>query len=437
MLDITHDPNRRSWISSAHGHSDFPIQNLPLCIFSTAGGKRGGGVAIGDQILDLAALAASGLLHGHAAAAGNAAAGPTLNAFLALGAAARGDLRLQLSNLLATDAPADIKDKLTPMLVAASACEFHVPVEVGDFTDFFAGIHHAVKAGKMFRPDNPLLPNYKYVPVGYHSRGSSIRVSGHPVVRPNGQHMLSGQQSPVFGPCKNLDYELELSIWVGRESRLGEPVPIEQAGDYIAGMSLLNDWSARDIQRWEYQPLGPFLAKNFLTTVAPFVVTIEALAPYRRPQPARPAGDPAPLPYLFASADQDQGAFDIQVEAYLLTERMRAAGAPPHRLSHATALDLYWTPAQLLAHHTCNGCNLQVGDMLGTGTISGEPVEESGSLLELSVGGRQLLSLPSGEQRGFLQDGDEVIFRAYCEGPGAVRIGFGEARGRIMPAPSL
>jgi fumarylacetoacetase len=307
-----------------------------------------------------------------------------------------------------------------------------VPTSVGDYTDFFAGIAHATNTGRLFRPDAPLLPNYKYVPVAYHGRASSVCASGAPVRRPRGQRKPQNQDAPDYGPSRNLDYELELGIWIGPGNELGEPIPIGEASRHVAGFCLLNDWSARDIQAWEYQPLGPFLAKSFHTSISPWIVTPEALAPFRAAQAPRPEGDPAPLPHLFDARDQEQGALDIGFEVALLTERMRAAGAAPYVLSRVNARALYWTVAQMVAHHSSNGCNLRPGDLFGSGTVSGYDPSSYGSLLEITRGGREPVSLPNGEVRRFLEDGDEVIFRARCEGAGKVSIGFGECRGRIV-----
>jgi fumarylacetoacetase len=423
-MDATHDPKRRSFVAGANGHPDFPIQNLPFGVFAPAGGAPRGGVAIGDSILDLAALATSGLLSGEAQRAADAAAGATLNDFLALGAGPRVALRAALSELLAAGSPH--AQKLT--LHEAARCTLHLPARIGEYTDFYAGLHHATAVGKLFRPDAPLLPNYKHIPIGYHGRASSVVVSGTPVTRPNGQ--LPSPDGPRFAACGKLDFELELGVWIGPGNPLGTPVPIAQAGAHIAGYCLLNDWSARDIQGWEYVPLGPFLAKNFCTTVSPWIVTPEALAPFRMAQPLRDAGDPAPLPYLFDAADQASGAADILLEVWLETPR-----AAPKLLARSNAKHLYWTPAQLLAHHASGGCNLQPGDLLGTGTISGPGAGEEGSLLEATLGGKQPVKLASGEERRFLEDGDSVVLRARCERPGYATIGFGPCRGEVRPAP--
>jgi fumarylacetoacetase len=431
-MDQTHDAARRSFVASANGHADFPIQNLPLGVVSPGGAAPRAAVAIGDEILDLEALLDAGLLHGASADAAEAARGGALNGLLALGPNARRALRGRLSELLA-EGSAD-RAKVARALHPAAGCRVLLPAQIGDYTDFFAGIHHAMNAGAMFRPDNPLLPNYKYVPIGYHGRASSIVPSGHPVRRPNGQRKPANETVPSFGPSRNLDYELELGIWVGPGNALGEPIPIAEAASHIAGFCLLNDWSARDIQGWEYQPLGPFLAKSFCSTISPWIVTAEAMEPFRAPQPPRPEGDPKPLDYLWDGDDQAGGALDLALEVHLLTPAMRAAGLAPHRLSRGNALALYWTPAQLVAHHSCGGCNLRPGDLLGTGTISTE--SDLGSLLEITRGGREPLTLPGGETRRFLEDGDEVVLTARASRAGRATIGFGECRGVVSPAPS-
>ena len=339
-----------------------------------------------------------------------------------------------MGDLLDAENGAAIEGLQAQLLHRAADCELALPALVGDYTDFFAGIHHATNAGKLLRPDNPLLPNYKYVPVGYHGRASSVVVSGTPVRRPHGQRKPAAEPVPSFGPSRNLDFELELGVWIGPGNELGTPIAVSAAAEHIAGFCLLNDWSARDIQAWEYQPLGPFLGKSFCTTVSPWVVTPEALAPFRIPQPGRPEEDPQPLPYLFDRTDQMTGAFDIALEVYLSTPGMEGKQLPPHRLATSNARHLYWTVAQLVAHHSCGGCNLRPGDLFGTGTVSSPEPEGLGSLLEISAGGRRSIELPSGETRRFLEDGDSVILRAHCRREGYVSIGFGECRGTIMPA---
>jgi fumarylacetoacetase len=436
MIDDTHSPSRRSWVASANGHADFPIQNLPFGVFTPLGGAARGGVAIGNEIFDLAAAVELGLLDGAAAQAAQAASGATLNPLLALGCEARVALRRRVGDLLDAAGPdrARIEGLRSRLLHRAADCRIELPAAIGDYTDFFAGINHATNAGKLFRPDNPLMPNYKYVPIGYHGRASSIVASGAGVRRPNGQRKPANETVPTFGPSRNLDYELELGVWVGPGNALGTPIKIAEAADHIAGFCLLNDWSARDVQGWEYQPLGPFLGKSFSTTVSPWVITPEALAPFRLAQASRPAGDPAPLPHLLDATDQTSGAFDIALEVFLLTPGLTANGLPPHKLSASNARDLYWTIAQLVAHHSSNGCNLRPGDIFGTGTISGPGDDGLGSLLELSLGGRRAVELPSGESRRFLEDGDTVMLRAHCRRDGFASIGFGECRGTIVAA---
>ena len=432
-LDGTHDPALRSFVDSANGHADFPIQNLPFGVFApAAGGAPRGGVAIGDMILDLAAVHDAGVLSGASETAVEAAVGETLNAFLALGSAPRQALRRDLSALLALDSRA--RDRMRHCLRDAAECTLHLPASIGDYTDFYVGIHHATNVGKLFRPDSPLMPNYKFVPIGYHGRASTVVPSGTPIRRPNGQTKAADKALPEFGPSQRLDYELELGVWIGPGNTRGEPVSIGDAADRIAGYALLNDWSARDIQAWEYQPLGPFLSKSFGTTISPWIVTPEALVPFRIAQPARPQGDPDPLPYLFDAKDQAAGALDVQLDVFLLTPGLRDRDLPPHRLSASNTRHMYWTPAQLVAHHTCNGCHLRPGDLLGTGTISAPDETGFGSMLETTKGGKDSVRLASGEERTFLADGDEVIIRARARREGFISIGFGECRGTITGA---
>jgi len=433
-LDETHDPNRTSWIASAQGHAEFPIQNLPLGIFSHGATAPRAGVAIGESIFDIGAALEAGLFSGEARRAAEAARGPTLNALLALGAPARAALRRRISSLLAADGPdRAAAEKLRGRLLhEASECALHLPVAIGAYTDFFAGIEHAANGGRRRGQNPPLAPNYKYVPVAYHSRSSSVRPSGTPLRRPNGQRLLGDAQVPQFGPCTKLDFELELGIWVGPGNTLGEPISIDRAGEHVAGLGLLNDWSARDIQRWESAPLGPFLSKNFGTTVSPWIVTTEALAPFRIAQPPRPAGDPRPLDYLWDDEDQRSGAFDIELEAFVSSEAMRARGMSPHRVSRSNTRHLYWTVAQMLAHHTCGGCNLAPGDLFGSGTISAPDPSGYGSMAELSFDGLRPFELPSGEKRAYLEDGDEVTFRAHASRADYVSIGFGACTGRVV-----
>ncbi len=424
MTDSSNDPALMSWCDSAQG-SDFPIQNLPLGIFSVGERHRRPGVAIGDYVLDLVGIA--DLLDEDMRPD---LSQPVLNAWLARGAEAQRALRLRLVELLSDER---YRDEVEPQLVGQSEVRLHVPCLIGDYTDFYVGIHHATNVGKQFRPDNPLLPNYKYLPIGYHGRASSVRASGEPVIRPNGQRKAPDADAPEYGPSRRLDYELELGIWIGAGNELGQPIPIGEAAEHIAGFCLLNDWSARDIQAWEYQPLGPFLAKNFLTSVSPWVVSPQALAPFRKAMPPRPTGDPEPLAYLNDPADLDSGALAIRLEVTLTTEKMRAAGLVPHILSRGSAdAAMYWSAAQIVAHHSSNGCNLQPGDLIGTGTLSTDSAGGLGSLLEISHGGKQPIELPSGEARSFLEDGDEVTLKGWCQGDGAVRIGLGECVGRVV-----
>ncbi|MGF6394077.1 fumarylacetoacetase [Pseudomonas plecoglossicida] len=424
--------NARSWVEHANGHRDFPLQNLPLGIFSRPGEAMRCGVAIGDAILDLEAVLATGLFEGQAKAAVEATRGGALNAFFALGRNARVALRERLLALLGEHS--EHQAVLNAALYPASECQMHMPAKVGDYTDFYVGIQHATNVGKLFRPDNPLLPNYKYVPIGYHGRASTLRPSGTDVRRPKGQTLPAGHTEPSFGPCARLDYELELGIWIGQGNDMGQAIAIAEAEQHLAGLCLLNDWSARDIQAWEYQPLGPFLSKSFITSISPWVVTAEALEPFRCAQPARPEGDPQPLPYLLDARDQAKGAFDIELEVLLLTERMREQGLPAQRLALSNTLNMYWTVAQLIAHHSVNGCQLQPGDLFGSGTLSGATPDAFGSLLETTVGGKQPVELASGELRKFLEDGDEIILRARCQRDGVASIGFGECRGKIVAA---
>ena len=448
-IDETHDRSLRSWVISANPgdpadpgapsvHADFPIQNLPLGIFKRRGMTDAphAGIAIGDRILDVAACRAAGLFTGRAAEAAGVCGGPALNALAALGREYASALRLQVSGLLRQD-DARIRGQSgweTRLLPSMADADLFLPAEIGDYTDFYASIYHAANVGRLFRPDQPLLPNYKFLPIGYHGRASSIVVGGTPIRRPNGQTRADDASLPVFGPSKVLDYEVEAGFLVGRGNRLGEPISILEAEEHLFGMCLLNDWSARDLQKWEYQPLGPFLAKSFATSLSPWVVTMEALEPYRVPAFPRPEGDPAPLPYLDQSAQADRVGLNAVFELHLLTQKMRAEGLAPFRISRANSRDLYWTPGQLLAHHTGNGCNLRPGDLLGSGTLSGPARENQGCLLERALGGKEPIDLPGGETRRFLSDGDEVILKGYCEAEGFARIGLGECRGLIQPA---
>lgn len=429
-VDETHEPGLKSWLASANESPDFPIQNLPFCVFRPGqSDSPRGGVGIGDQIVDLAALAQAGIVQGSAGEALHAASGASLNALMAMGPDASGLLRQTLSRLLRADAAEE--SVVAGCLVPQSAAVFSVPANIGDYTDFYTSIHHATNIGRLFRPDNPLLPNYRWVPIGYHGRASSIVVSGTDFHRPLGQTKAADADSPSLGPSQRLDYELEVGIYVGQGNNLGEPVPIAAAEDHIFGVCLLNDWSARDIQAWEYQPLGPFLAKSFATTVAPWIVTLEALAPFRQSW-TRPDTDPQPLAYLDSAANRTSGAIDAALEVLIETAQMRGAGEAPVRLSLSNFTDSYWTVAQMLSHHTVNGCNLAAGDLFGSGTMSGADERSQAALIELTTGGAKPIHLPNGETRSFLEDGDRVILRGWCDREGARRIGFGEASGTVL-----
>ena len=412
-LDDTHDPALESWVESAQQPGcDFPIQNLPFGIFKRKGATEAprGGVAIGDQILDLAALGIK--------------TGPTLNGLASLGRGHWKRLRRALSQGLSVKKR---NARFARYLVPMKQAELFLPVSIGDYSDFFTGIHHATNMGRMLRPDNPLLPNYKWVPIGYHGRSSSILVSGARIARPHGQVKPVNEETPSFGPSRRLDYEVELGFVMGPGNALGKPLGIGSALDHVFGVVLLNDWSARDIQAWEYQPLGPFLAKSFATTISPWIVTRDALEPYRCPAFPRAEGDPKPLPYLLDEDDQREGGFAIEVEMHICTPNVKT----PARLSRGNFRDSYWTVAQLVAHHTSNGCNLRPGDLLGSGTISGTTPDSYGSMMELTQAGRNPLTLPGGETRAFLEDGDELILRGRCVRDGYASIGLGEARGMI------
>ena len=424
-MDETHDASQVSWVQGASPGSDFPVQNLPLGIFSEAKGLRRPGVAIGDYILDL--TSAGDFLDEEWR---EDLSQPVMNAWLSRGPDDHRALRHRLFELLTDER---YRDDLEVSLIGQSEVRLHVPCLIGDYTDFYVGIHHATNVGRQFRPDSPLLPNYKYVPIGYHGRASSVRSSGEPVIRPSGQRKPPDAEVPEYGASRRLDYELELGIWIGRGNELGQPIPMCEAGEHIAGYCLLNDWSARDLQAWEYQPLGPFLAKNFLTSVSPWIVSADALAPFRSPIPPRPPGDPAPLPYLDDAADRERGGLSVQLQVTLSSEQMRKNGIAPLVLSRGKADSaMYWSAAQIVAHHSSNGCNLQPGDLIGTGTLSTDSDEGLGSLLEISRGGKRPVQMPNGETRSFLEDGDEICLSAWCEREGAVRIGLGECVGRVV-----
>ena len=438
-IDETHRPDLQSWVDSANDPAtDFPIQNLPLGVFRRRGSNDAArvGVAIGDQVLDVPAAVRAGAIRlSQAGSLAAAACGESsLNTLMAQGREASRELRRSVSAFLCYAGgrpPANTAELLVPQ----NEAELQLPAEIGDYTDFYASVFHATNVGGMFRPDSPLLPNYKFVPIGYHGRASSIVVSGTPVRRPRGQTRDDATGgAPVYGPTRRLDYELEVGAFIAGGNELGEVIPIERARDHLFGLTLLNDWSARDVQTWEYQPLGPFLAKSFATTVSPWIVTVDALAPFRAPAFQRGAGDPAPLPYLDDADDRQSGAFDITLEVYLRSRAMRDNGSAPFRLSRSRFTDMYWTLAQLVTHHASNGCNLRSGDLLGSGTVSGATKDARGCLLELTWRGSEPVQLPTGETRRFLEDGDEVTLRGYCERDGFRRIGFGDCSGVVVPS---
>jgi fumarylacetoacetase len=434
-LDETHQAGLASWVeSAARPDGDFPLQNLPLGCFRAAGRAARPGIAIGDEILDLASARRAGLLSPEMAELVTLCTDErALNPLMAAGRDALARLRHEASRMLRADTPEGGRTRAERerLLVPMAQAELLLPARVGDYTDFYASIHHATNVGSMFRPDNALLPNYKYVPIGYHGRASSLVASGTAVRRPAGQSREESSAPPVFGPSRRLDYELEVGAFIGSGNALGSPVAIGEAESHVAGLCLVNDWSARDIQAWEYQPLGPFLAKNFATTVSPWLVTLDALAPFRVPAYARAPGDPAPLPYLHDEQNERAGGIAITLEVLLSSARMRAQGLAPVRVSLGSFTAMYWTVAQLVTHHTSNGCNLQPGDLLASGTVSGETAESRGCLLERTWRGTEPLALPTGETRRFLDDGDEVVMRGWCERDGFRRIGFGECRGVV------
>jgi fumarylacetoacetase len=437
-VNETHDPGLRSWVQSANTPGcDFPIQNLPFGVFRRSPSAPGrAGVAIGDDILDLHLGAERGVFADAPSLVRNACRASSLNELMRLGPEGWAGLRSTISGWLRADAGGRSvhQHAIEPLLVSQSAVAMMLPADIGDYTDFYASVFHATNVGSMFRPDEPLLPNYKHVPIGYHGRSSSVVPSGTLVRRPVGQVKPEGASEPRVCASRRLDYELEVGVFIGTGNDLGDVIPIERAEQHVFGVCLLNDWSARDIQMWEYQPLGPFLAKSFATSISPWVVTLDALEPFRAPAFRRPDGDPAPLPYLEAETVRARGGIDLRLEVALSTARMRELHQAPHVVSRSSLRHLYWTIAQMVAHHASNGCNLRPGDLLGTGTVSGPTRESRGCLLELTWRGSEPLELPGGETRRFLEDGDEVVFRGYCERPGATRIGLGECRGRIVPA---
>lgn len=434
-IDGSHDVALESWVESANdGGTDFPIQNLPLGVVVREGTAQPRvGCAIGDQVLDLEACAERGLLRGLPEVAEAACRASNLNSLMGLEPRLRATVRHRLSHLLRAEggfvtARADAEKVLVPQAEMA----MRLPAEVGDYTDFYASIFHATNVGRMLRPDNPLLPNYRWIPIGYHGRASSLVVSGTEVRRPSGQTAPQGDGPPGFGPSRSLDYELEVGAFLGPGNELGAPIPLGQAEDHLFGLCLVNDWSARDVQGWEYQPLGPFLSKSFATSVSPWVVTAEALAPFRVPAFVRPDGDPEPLPHLRDEEALARGGVDLRLEVALSTDAMRRKGEPPFVVSHSNLKDIYWTLGQMVAHHSTNGCNIRPGDLIASGTVSGPEKENRGCLLEMTWRGKEPLELPSGEERRFLEDGDEVILRGHCEREGFTRIGFGECRGVVV-----
>ncbi len=432
-MNETHNPNLKSWIESANLlGNDFPIQNLPFGVFKkTATGLHHVGVAIGDQILDITAARNEGLFNDVAGEAAEACTDDTLNRFFASGRTHWTALRKRLSELLSD--PKE-RSKVERCLVPMNDVKMQLPVEIGDYSDFYASIHHATNVGSMFRPDNPLLPNYKYVPIGYHGRASSIVVSDTTVKRPAGQTKPDDAAAPTFGPCNQLDYELEVGFFVGPGNEQGTPIGIDEAEQHIFGLCLVNDWSARDIQKWEYQPLGPFLSKSFATTISPWIVTLEALEPFRCAPFVRQSSDPNLLPYLKGESDTRAGGIDLVLEVLISSTQMRERNMEPMRISLGNFKELYWTISQLLTHHASNGCNMRAGDLLASGTVSGESKAARGCLLERTWRGTEPLQLPGGEIRKFLEDGDEIIIRGFCERENSARIGFGECRGRILAA---
>ncbi len=434
-LNHTHHPATTSWVEPANAPTcDFPVQNLPLAVFRRRGKNEAfrGGVAIGDQVVDLAALSQSGAMTGLAALVVKTCAQPTLNEFFATGPVAWRALRHSLFALLELGASPAQMSTVRGCLIAMADCEFTLPTQIGDYTDFYTSIHHARNVGRIARPDAPLTPNFQWLPIAYHGRASSVVVSGSKFRRPMGQSMPAGASAPVYGPCTRLDYELELGLFIGTGNAMGKPVTLAQAEAHMFGICLLNDWSARDIQFWEMAPLGPFLGKNFCTSISPWIVTMEALAPFRLPF-QRPTDEPQPLAYLDSPQNRATGGFDIALEVQIESAQARAQGQGGMTVSRTNFRHQYWTFAQMVTQHTMGGCNLQSGDLLGSGTISGPTPAEAGAIIELTKGGKEPITLANGEQRAFLHDGDAVILRGWCEKPGCARIGFGENRGEVLP----
>ncbi len=434
-LNSTHDVNRQSWLSSANGHADFPIQNLPFAVFKRKDSKESyrAGVAIGDAIVDLAQLEKCKLFNTSMQKSLKACSQSSLNKFMSMGVDAWSKLRLVLSDGLTKGSA--LERQISSCLILQSEVEYKLPAQIGDYTDFYTSIHHATNIGKLFRPDNPLLPNYQWLPIGYHGRSSSIDVSGQTFARPVGQTKVPDADVPTLGPSKRLDYELEVGIFVGKGNELGTQISIDESDNHVFGLCLLNDWSARDIQAWEYQPLGPFLSKNFATTISPWIITTEALAPYRAPW-HREEGHPQPVAYLESESNRAQGGFDVELEVLIETQTMRDNGDAPQRLSRSNFKHAYWTVSQMLAHHSVGGCNMQSGDLLGSGTQSGPDISEAGALIELTSGGKNPITLDNGETRTFLEDGDTIIMKGWCEAIDnqRPRIGFGEVIGTLLPA---
>jgi fumarylacetoacetase len=437
-INETHDPALQCWVESAHAPgTEFPIQNLPFGVFMRRTDEAPRmGVAIGNSILDLAACAREGFFENHCPRAGQACLAPNLNELMALDSTHWSSLRRCISGLLRSDGPEFRRDRkrLRALLLPIGAAEMLVPAAIGDYTDCYASVFHATNVGRMMRPQNPLLPNYKYMPIAYHGRASSIVISGTHVRRPSGQTSSTPAVPPAYGPSRNVDYELEVGFFVGKGNELGAPIPMQEAEQNLFGLCLVNDWSARDIQRWEYQPLGPFLSKSFATTISPWVVTLEALEPFRVPAFPRPPEDPQALPYLADSRDCERGGIDVELEVLLCSGAMREKGIAPARLSRSYFRDMYWTAAQMISHHSSNGCNLRPGDLIASGTVSGSSEDSRGCLLELAWRGERPVALPTGEERRFLEDGDEIILRGHCARPGFASIGFGECRGTVQPS---